>query len=157
MRLTPSVAVLVAVVVAVGCGAGHPDTKAQPCRAKDLRPDADARKFGAFQPQAGAAVGGVVLQNQGSRRCVLRGRPVVELRPTYGQAQRLVQGTEPAPSPPVRIVLLRPRHSAVLGLSWANWCRKKFRPSWGSDCEVTARSLFGIQARPSAWLRDVRP
>jgi hypothetical protein len=50
---------------------------------------------------------------------------VVELRPTYGQAQRLVHGTEPAPSPPVRTVLLRPGHSAVLGLSWANWCRKK--------------------------------
>jgi Protein of unknown function (DUF4232) len=122
-KVVPIVAAFVA-VLAVGC-AGHPDRKAQPCRAEDLRPDADARRFGAFQPQAGAAVGGVVLQNQGSRPCVLRGRPVVELWPTYGQAQRLVHGRKPAPSPPVRTVLLLPGHSAVLGLSWANWCGRK--------------------------------
>jgi hypothetical protein len=122
-KVVPIVAACVA-VVAVGC-AGHPDRTVPSCRAEDLRPDADARTFGAFQPQAGAAVGGVVLQNQGSRPCVVRGRPVVELRPTYGQAQRLVHGTEPAPAPPVRTVFLRPGRSAVLGLSWANWCRKR--------------------------------
>src|SRR6266550_2459321 len=110
-RLTRSFAVLVA-VVAAGCGAGHHDRRAEPCLAKDLRPDADARKFGA-------------LTNRGSGQCLLRGRPAVELRPTYGQRQRLVEGTEPAPSPRVRTVLLRPGQSAVVGLSWANWCRKK--------------------------------
>ena len=123
-RLTRNLAVLVA-VVAAGCGAGHHDRRAEPCLAKDLRPDADARKFGAFQPEGGAAVGGVVLTNRGSGQCVLRGRPAVELRPTYGQRQRLVEGTEPAPSPRVRTVLLGPGQSAVVGLSWANWCRKK--------------------------------
>jgi hypothetical protein len=122
-KWAPGLAVLVA-VVAIGCGASHPDRRTEPCRAKDLRPDADARKFGAFQPQGGAAVGGVVLTNRGSGPCVLRGRPVVELRPTYGQRQRLVKGTLPAPSPRVRTVLLRPGESAVVGLSWANCCRK---------------------------------
>jgi hypothetical protein len=118
-KWAPGLAVLVA-VVAIGCGASHPDRRTEPCRAKDLRPDADARKFGAFQPQGGAAVGGVVLTNRGSGPCVLRGRPVVELRPTYGQRQRLVKGTLPAPSPRVRT----PGESAVVGLSWANCCRK---------------------------------
>jgi Domain of unknown function (DUF4232) len=120
----PSFAALL-VGVTVGCGAGHPAAKAESCRPQDLRAGADARKFGAFQPQGGAAVGGVVLLNRGTGPCILRGRPAIVLQPTYGQAQRLVHGTEPAPSPPVRTVLLRPGQSAVLGLSWANWCRKK--------------------------------
>src|SRR6266480_1040034 len=56
-RLTRSFAVLVA-VAAAGCGAGHHDRRAEPCLAMDLRPDAGARKFGAFQPE-----------RRGCRRC----------------------------------------------------------------------------------------
>jgi hypothetical protein len=51
--------------------------------------------------------------------------PPVKLRPVYGQRQRTVDGIEPEPSPPIRTVLLRPRQSAVLGLSLSNWCRKE--------------------------------
>src|SRR2546430_15835853 len=115
-RLTRSFAVLVA-VAAAGCGAGHHDRRAKPCLAKDLRPDAGARKFGAFQPEGGAAVGGVVLTNRGRGQCVLRGRPAVELRPTYGQRPRLLGGAEPAAPPPGPTGLLGPGPAGAVGAS----------------------------------------
>ena len=73
----------------------------------------------------GNAIGGVVFTNTTRRTCSLSGRPHVELRPSYGVRQIEVVGTEPPPLPQGRRVVLGPGASAVLGLSWTNWCLRK--------------------------------
>jgi len=154
-RLTRNLAVLVA-VVAAGCGAGHHDRRAEPCLAKDLRPDADARKFGAFQPEGGAAVGGVVLTNRG----VANACCAVARRSNSGRHTVNVNDSSRGRSRrPHRVFAryscdLASRRSSVS--PGRTGVAKRFRRSSGFGCGVTARSIFGIQARRNAWLRNGR-
>lgn len=92
---------------------GAPGSSA-PCALNQLTASAS------WQGAGGALRGSVVLTNQGSAACTLRGRPVLGLRDGGGRLLD-VQATL-ADSSSGSLVTIQPGQRAVALFSWRNWC-----------------------------------
>ena len=105
------------VVAAVTAGAAAPASRPRACLATDLAATAS------FQGGTGSAEGGVVVVNRSASRCVVFGRPLVDVL-ANGQrlATRQVVGRATKGRRVPRFVALTPQRGAFVHIRCSNWC-----------------------------------